>query len=192
MNWDTVAANPTLLARLGNWMKGPTSLTGENWSFLVSKVTDSKSVYETFIKPGSKSEVNIDSILRGKMNALATAAKWADPTWPALIKEAKTEVKALVDRDTMSKWAASDDGKAYLLEMKMHAGLDKIKKAIKVLGINDTQAAAMIPAMAMYNVTTNSSAKAAALKTMNATAKAVVDDNKAKALMAALKSAGLV
>ena len=191
MTWDDVIAKPALLVRIGNWMKSPVSLTGENWSFLVSKVTDNKSVYETFIKAGSKQEVNIDSILRGKMDVLAKAGKWTDPTWPALIKLAKTEVKNLVNADTMRKYIVSDDYKAYLYEAKLTAAMDKLKKAIKVLGISESVAKSMIPAISLYHETTNSTTKTLALRAMNTAAKVAVSEDHARIMMAALKSAGL-
>jgi hypothetical protein len=85
------------------------ALVGENYSFLQLMMKSgnkgNEAIYELFIKAGSKSEINIDSTLRKKFDAIDQAPppkKWDTAPWAA----AADAISALTINDTLPKFKA--------------------------------------------------------------------------------------
>ena len=187
-----VGKNAALNAKLQQFMVA--SHTDENWSFFWDK-GNNEARYLKFIKPGAPKEVNIDSALRGRLNDLATQKKWGDMT--ADMQKAREAVEDLVDMDVMPRFEVSPVYKSFVAqraaETKLKAQLDKVKKAVKILGIQEAAVAALIPSLAEYHAAVvGSPEKAAALRKMNAAAKLSMDITKANNLIAGLKASGLI
>ena len=79
----------------------------ENYSFLLfmkkSGNKGNQAVYDLFIKPSAKFEINIDSPLRDKFREVddsASPKKWEDAPWAAAVDE----IESLTLKDTIGKF----------------------------------------------------------------------------------------
>ena len=187
-----IGKNPNLNALLMQYMQA--THTDENWSFYFDK-GNNEARYLKFIKVGAPKQVNIDSSLRGKMDALAAKRDW--PNMTALMTQAREVIEDLVDKDVMPRFDASPAYKGYLArvaaEKKLRDQLAKVRKALSILGIQEGLVAALIPVLAEYAAAApGTPAKTAALIKMNKAARLSMDLTKANNMIAGLKSSGLI
>jgi hypothetical protein len=176
MNLDDIKTAEAALVAAYQKFTTPTH-QAESFSFWFDK-GNNEAKYAKYIKKGSPKEINIESALVKKFDALAAAHNFAGMN--ALFEETKGEVHGML-QPRLTEFSNSPEYKGYLAVKKM----GNIDKALKLLGVDAAHTAAMKTLLKEYAMDITDAEKRATLAKMDKIAKH-------EQILAALKSAGLV
>lgn len=106
--------------------------SSENFEFYFDK-SSNHTLYDKYIKEDSPRQVNLPARLRKPLDVLAAQRKWS--AMSAGIKEARAEIASLLDKDTMTRFAATPDGEAAIVMVEMGIDGSKEKQVIGLLQV---------------------------------------------------------
>jgi hypothetical protein len=120
------------------------SLVMENINFLKERY-DPKKMYNTYIKAGSRFQINIPGAMRAKADTLATGGGdvWKHKDWKKVIKECMDEVEGITARDTVTSFFCSEE----FMEVHREQLMKKVSvpsKALSLLGVKDSKSLKVI------------------------------------------------